>query len=78
MIITLCKRLINYIKVKNAVKQADRLAKATRKRHYVIQLKGKLVILNRARINALVDAGAFQKRMKNSLELQKFSIYFTK
>jgi hypothetical protein len=78
MIITLCKRLNNYIKVKQAVKQADRLAKLTRKRHYVIQVKGKMLVMNRARVNALVDKGFFAKSMKDSLQLQKFSIYFTK
>jgi hypothetical protein len=78
MIITLCKRLANYIKVKNAVKQADRLAKLTRKRHYVIQVGGKMLVMNRARVNVLVEKGFFTKNMKDSLHLQKFSIYFTK
>lgn len=78
MIITLCKRLNNYIKVKQAVKQADRLAKLTRKRHYVIQVKGKMLVMNRAKVNVLVDKGFFTKSMKDSIHLQKFSIYFTK
>jgi hypothetical protein len=78
MIITLCKRLNNYIKVKQAVKQADRLAKLTRKRHYVIQVKGKMLVMNRAKVNVLVDKGFFTKSMKDSINLQKFSIYFTK
>lgn len=75
--ITLCKRLIRFLQVRNAVRHADRMQKLTGKRHYVIQVYGKIRVFDRMRINLLIDRGVLHKRLRDSIELNKVSLYFT-
>ena len=76
--ITLCKRFIRFLQVRNAVRNADRMQKLTGKRHYVIQVYGKIRIYDRMRINLLIDRGVLHKRLRDSIELTKVCLYYTK
>ncbi len=76
--VTLILRIWNYLKVKSATKTADKLAKVTRKRHYVIQVKNKIRVFNKTHIDYLIHKKVLHPKLKNFIELQKFSIYFTK
>jgi len=73
----LCKRLINYIQVKSAVKQANRLAQLTKKRHYVIKVHNKIRVYNRVHVNFLIQQKILHAKLRDALELQKISIYYT-
>lgn len=75
--ITLCKRLIRFLQVRNAVRHADRMQKLTGKRHYVIQVYGKIRVYDRMRINLLIDRGVLHKRLRDSIELTKVCLYYT-
>lgn len=75
--ITLCKRLIRFLQVRNAVRHADRLQRLTGKRHYVIQVYGKIRVYDRMRINLLVDRGVLHKRLRDSIELTNVCLYYT-
>lgn len=75
--ITLCKRLIRFLLVRNAVRHADRMQKLTGKRHYVIQVYGKIRVYDRMRINLLVDRGVLHKRLRDSIELTNVCLYYT-
>jgi len=75
--ITLCKRLIRFLQVRNAVRHADRMQKLTGKRHYVIQVYGKIRVYDRMRINLLVDRGVLHKRLRDSIELTNVCLYYT-
>lgn len=72
------KKLINYLRVKQAVRTADKFSKLTRKRHYVIKIFGKIRVYNRLHIDYLITSGLLHKKLRNALELQSISIYFTK
>ncbi len=76
--ITLCKRLIRFLQVRNAVRHADRMQKLTGKRHYVIQVFGKIRVYDRMRINLLIDRGVLHKRLRDSIELTKVCLYYSK
>ena len=73
----LCKRLINYIKVKSAIKQANRLAQLTKKRHYVIRVHKRIRVYNRTHVNFLIQQKVLHPKLKDALELQRISIYYT-
>lgn len=75
--ITLCKRLIRFLQVRNAVRHADRMQILTGKRHYVIQVYGKIRVYDRMRINLLVDRGVLHKRLRDSIELTNVCLYYT-
>lgn len=75
--ITLCKRLIRFLQVRNAVRHADRMQKLTGKRHYVIQVYGKIRVYDRMRINLLIDRGVLHKRLRDSIELTNVCLYYT-
>lgn len=75
--ITLCKRLIRFLQVRNAVRHADRMQRLTGKRHYVIQVYGKIRVYDRMRINLLVDRGVLHKRLRDSIELTNVCLYYT-
>lgn len=75
---TTIKRLFHLIKVKSAVRQADRLHKATRRRYHVLQIGGRMRVYDRTQINYLVDCKVLDKRMKEFYFLQKHCIYITK
>ncbi len=72
------KRLINYIQVKNAIKNANRMNQQTKKRYYVLKIFNKIRVYDRTHINFLVDKGLLSKKMKEAYWLQKHAIYFTK
>lgn len=72
------KRFFRYIQVKNAILHADRMKKLTGKRHYVIQVVGKIRVYDRSRINLLISKKVLRPRLKDSYELTKVCIYYTK
>lgn len=72
------KRFFRYMQVRNAIRHADRMKKLTGKRHYVIQVFNKIRVYDRSRINFLIAKGVLHKRLKNSLELTKICIYYTR
>ena len=76
--IELCKRLIRYLQVRNAIRHADRMQKLTGKRHYVIQVFGKIRVYDRFRINLLIREGILHKRLRDSVELTRVCLYYTK
>ena len=75
--IELCKRLIRYLQVRNAIRHADRMQKLTGKRHYVIQVFGKIRVYDRFRINLLIAQGILHPRLKDNIELTKVCLYYT-
>lgn len=72
------KRFFRYIQVRNAIRHADRMKKLTGKQHFVIQVFNKIRVYDRSRINFLIAKGVLHKRLRNSLELTKICIYYTK
>lgn len=76
--IDLCKRLIRFLRVRSAVRHADRMRKLTGKRHYVIQVFGKIRVYDRQHINMLIDRGVFSKRLRDFIELDRFCLYISK
>ncbi|MBR4535962.1 MAG: hypothetical protein IKO62_04815 [Bacteroidales bacterium] len=75
--IELCKRLIRFLQVRNAIRHADRMQKLTGKRHYVIQVFKKIRVYDRLHINLLISRGVLHKRLKDNLELTKVCLYYT-
>ncbi len=78
LLVIMYKRIRNRMKIKSAIKQANKMHMMTKKQFYVIQVFGKIRVYDRNRINLLVDRGVLSKQMKNALYLQKVCIYFTK
>lgn len=75
--IELCKRLIRFLQVRNAIRHADRMQKLTGKRHYVIQVFNKIRVYDRLHINLLIARGVLHKRLKDNIELTKVCLYYT-
>ena len=75
--IELCKRLMRYLRVQSAIRQADKMARLTGKRHYVIQVFNKIRVYDRLHINLLIARGVLHPRLKDSVELTKVCIYHT-
>lgn len=75
---TLCRRLLNYVRVKNAVRHADRLHQLTNKQYYVIKVQGTPRVYDRAKINQLVDMGVFSDKMRQAYYIRQFSLYYTR
>lgn len=75
--IELCKRLIRFLQVRNAIRHANRMQKLTGKRHYVIQVFKKIRVYDRLHINLLISRGVLHKRLKDNLELTKVCLYYT-
>ncbi len=75
--IELCKRLIRFLQVRNAIRHADRMQKLTGKRHYVIQVFNKIRVYDRLHINLLIARGVLHKRLKDNVELTKVCLYYT-
>ena len=78
MIITFFKRLFRYWAVKDAVNEANRWKEVTKKQMFVIQIYGKIRVYDRQRTNALIDAGALDRKLNHEDDLKKFCIYHTK
>lgn len=74
----LCKRFMNYVRVKNAIRHADRMQQLTRKQHFVIKIHDQIHVYDRNKINYLIDCGILKKELRGALELRKISIYYTK
>lgn len=72
------KRFFRYMRVRNAIRHADRMKKLTGKRHYVIQVNNRIRVYDRSHINWLIAKGVFYKKLKNNFELTKICIYYTK
>lgn len=78
LLIIVYKRWRNRIRVKNAIRQANKMHKLTGKQFYVLQIFGKVRVYDRVRINLLVDRRVLSKKMKEAYYLQKVAIYYTK
>ncbi len=74
---TLCRRFLNYVRVRSAIRHADRLHQLTRKQYYVIKVQGAPRVYDRVKINQLVDMGVFSDRMRQAYYLRQYSIYYT-
>lgn len=70
-------RLWNYIRVRNAVRYADKLHRLNNKTYYVIQIGGKIRVISRIQANFLVNSGVLRKRMRNDYYLRMYSLYVT-
>lgn len=68
---------MRYLKVRNAIRHADRMARLTGKRHYVIQVFNRIRVYDRLHINLLIARGVLHPRLKDSVELTKVCIYYT-
>ena len=75
--IILWKRFINYLKVRSAVRQADRLHNKTNAKYYVLSIGHKLRALNRKQVNYLCDKGVLDKRLRKAYYLCQASLYYT-
>jgi hypothetical protein len=75
---TFIKRLWNYFRIKTAIKHANKMHEITKKRHYVIKIFNKIRVYDRSHINYLINEGVLSQRLRQSLELQKVCIYYTK
>ena len=78
MIITVFKRLSNFIKVRSAIREANKMQKLTRKRYYVLKIFNKIRVYDRSHIDYLINEGILHQRLRSFAELQKICIYFTK
>lgn len=75
--IKILMRLWNYIRVKNAVVHANKMASKTNKKYYVLQINKKIHVLHRTQINYLVSKGVLRKSMKEIYTLNQMAIYYT-
>jgi len=64
--------------LKQAVKQADKMNKLTKKRYYVIMAFKKLRVYDREKVNHLINEGVLHQKLRKAHELQKIALYFTK
>ncbi len=76
--ITFLKRFWNYLRVQSAIKSANKLNKLTNKKYYVIKVFNKIRVYDRLHINYLISEGILSPRLRNSYELHKIALYFTK
>lgn len=74
----LCKRFMNYVRVKNAIRHADKMHLLTRKRFYVIKIHDQLRVYDRDKVNYLIDCGILRKELRGAMELQRVCLYYTK
>ncbi len=72
------KRFLNYITVKNAIKNANKLHKLTLKQYYVLKIHGKVKVYDRQKIKLLVARGILSPKMNNALTLRANCIYYTR
>ncbi|MBI9055509.1 MAG: hypothetical protein JEY96_16925 [Bacteroidales bacterium] len=78
MIFTLLKRLWNYLRLKAAIKQADKMKELTKKRYYVIKILKKIRVYDRNHIDFLINEGLLHQKLRKAIELEKVCLYFTK
>lgn len=78
MIFTLLKRFWNYLRLKAAIKQADKMKELTRKKYYVIKIFKKIRVYDRTHIDFLINEGVLHQKLRKAVELEKVCLYFTK
>lgn len=71
------QRIIYYLRVKSAVRQAKRLHKLTKKQYFVLQIHKKIRVYDRLQIKYLVDAGVLAKSMREYHTLLKYCLFVT-
>ncbi len=71
------KRWHNYIRVKSAIKKADKMHSLTHKQYYVIQVFNRIRVYDRNQINYLIDYKILSPKLKDTIELRKYCLYFT-
>lgn len=71
------KHYLTLWRYRRAVKEANRLHKATRKRYYVLRLLGRYHVVNRQQIRELKRNGTF-KRDLNIKTLIEVAAYWTR
>ncbi len=76
-LINTIKRYIDMWRFRQAVKEANRLHRATRKRYYVLRLLGKYYVLNRTDIRIHKRMGTFKHDL-NIKSLLEAAAYYTK
>lgn len=69
---------MNYVRVKNAIRHADKMHQLTKKRYFVIKVDGKVRVYDRDKIDELVRLGIFRKEMKDYLYIIHQCLYHTK
>lgn len=69
---------MNYVRVKNAIRHADRMHQLTGKRFYVIKVGGKIRVYDRAKIDELVKLRIFRREMNDYLYIIRACLYHTK
>lgn len=69
-------RLIFAYKYKRAVKKANKLAKETKRRYYVLQLKGQMCVLTKHTIKHWVATRRFRKGVKMQ-DIERMVLYST-
>ena len=69
---------MNYVRVKNAIRHADKMHQLTKKRYFVIKVGDKIRVYDRIKINELVDLHIFKREMKDYYNLIRACIYQTK
>lgn len=80
MILTLLKRLWNFLRLKSAIKHANKMHEASYppKRYYVMQIFNKIRVYDRSHINFLINEGVLHKKLRRAIELEKVCLYYTK
>ena len=71
-------RIWNYLRIKSAVKSAEKMHKLTKKQYYVIKVFNKIRVYDRAHINFMISQGVLSQRLKDAIQLKKIAIYYTK
>jgi hypothetical protein len=71
-------RLWNYIRIHGAIRYANAMHEQTGKRYYVLQLGGKVRVIDKQGILTLIRSNILQKRMKEHVNLIRYAIYYTK
>ena len=69
---------MNYVRVRSAIRHADKMHLLTRKQFYVIKIHGKIHVYDRDKINYLIDCGILKRELRGAMELQRVCLYYTK
>lgn len=69
---------MNYVRVKSAIRHADKMHRLTGKRYFVIKVGGKIRVYDRNKIDWLVDCRILTREMRDYYNLIRYCIYHTK
>lgn len=69
---------MNYVRVRSAIRHADKMHLLTGKRFYVIKIHNRLRVYDRNKVNYLIDCGILRKELRGAMELQRISLYYTR